>query len=327
MSTDLVDGSRKRSATDLSVGRHKHVKTSQDDFQLVLLDVTSFRRVLECYATIAVHTCFKIVRMQDRWLLEARGEDHSHTCIVSARMLVDKVVRDGGDENGVDGATFVLDTNDALSTIRGSTGANLHLCIEAYPAVCKVVLGLYNPESRAHGSHSLLDCYVDPATQPPPQIFYDEFILEIEVACLREFVNRANWAKAERMRITLYTQEIAAKTYSLLEFTTVKANFEFRMWFSRETSKHDDGSIVVRAAEDADFEAFVVNEETRPVYDHIFNIKRIEAFVKGVAARFVVARLKNKEALLLEHQLAGSADEEQNLRFLIAHCRDDELLE
>lgn len=322
MSTD--DHGKKRAGGELAVSTYKHMKQSPDDFKLVMLDATSFRRVLESYQSIAHHTSFKVVRSGERWLLEARGEDHSHTCIVAARILIDKVMRHDGDECKVADCTFVLDTNDALATIRGVNNMSTHLYVEAFPNMCKVVLGLYNPESRAHGSQSMLDCYVDPATQPPPNILYDEFILEIEVTCLKEFLSRSSWAKAERMKITLYTQEIASKIFSLIEFETVKANFNHRMWFSRETSRHEDGSIVVRAAEDADFEAFVVDENTAPVYEHQFNIKRIEAFVKGISARFIVARLKKNEALLLEHHLAGSADEEQNLRFLIAHCRADE---
>lgn len=315
--------SKKRAGAPLSVGDPKSIRRSENDFCLTFLDATSFRRVLECYSSIANHTCFKVVKSGERWLLEARGEDHSHTCIVAARMLIDQVQHSSGDEEKAQNASFVLDTNDALSTIRGAANVLHQLNIEALPAVGKIVLGLYNPDSRAHGSHSVLDCYVDPATQPPPTILYDEFILEIEVVCLKEFLARANWSKAERIRITLYTQEIASKTYSLVEFSTVKGSFTHRMWFAKETSKHDDGSLIVRAVEDADFENFAVDEEMRPVYDHIFNLKRIEAFVKGISARFVVARLKRNEALLLEHHLAAS-DDEQNLRFLIAHCRDDD---
>ena len=308
-----------------ALGGQKALKRSDDDFKLVLLDVHPFRRVLESYATITQHTCFKVVRggEKDRWLLEARGEDHSHTCIVSARLLIDKVERADGDAAKIEGASFVLDTNDALATIRG-TMVSQQLHIDALPSICKVLLGLYNPDSKAHGSLSVLDCYVDPVTQPPPNILYDEFLLDIEVQCLKEFLSRGGWAKAEYMRITLYTQEIASKTYSLLEFSTMKGTFEHRMWFSRETSKHEDGSIVVRAAEDADFESFSVGEDLKPVYDHCFQIKRIEAFVKGIAARFVVARLKKDEALLLEQHLAGSTDDEQHLRFLIALSRHDD---
>jgi hypothetical protein len=88
-----------------ALGGQKVLKRSDDDLKLVLLDVHPFRRVLESYATIAQHTCFKVVRGEkDRWLLEARGEDHSHTCIVSARLLIDKVERADGDEAKIVGA-------------------------------------------------------------------------------------------------------------------------------------------------------------------------------------------------------------------------------
>ena len=84
-----TDQAKKRAGGELAVATYKHIKQSPDDFKLVMLDATSFRRVLESYQSITHHTSFKVVKSGERWLLEARGEDHSHTCIVAARILID----------------------------------------------------------------------------------------------------------------------------------------------------------------------------------------------------------------------------------------------
>ena len=320
------DAPKKRRSLGATGGHLKHVKTSSRDYSLTFHDVTPLRRVLECFSPFVTHTLFRVTRSterDDRFLLEARGEDHSHTCIVSARLLIDELTAANDDKASLDGAVFVLDTGDMLSTMRGPAATSGALVLQCYPEIPKVLVGLYNTENMAFDSDSILDTFDDPYASPPPPIVYNEYLLEIDTCCLRDFVNRANGARAEFIRITLYLKEIAAQTYCYMELTS-KGSYLTRSWFCNEITRHEDGSAIVRAAEDANFDKFDFEDGEAPQYDHAFQLKKIEAFVKGVSARMIVARLKRDEAMLLSHPLAGSADEEQHLRFLIAYRHVDE---
>ena len=52
-------------------------------------------------------------------------------------------------------------------------------------------------------------------------------------------------------------------------------------------------------------------------------IEKIDAFVKNIPVRMIVAKLKNGMPLMLTHHLGSGEDEESHVRFLVAPKSDE----
>ena len=84
----------------------------------------------------------------------------------------------------------------------------------------------------------------------------------------------------------------------------------------------DDGSIVVRAVGDCNDE-LPFDESWEEMYDHMFPMDKIEAFLKNMQCRIVTGKAAPNLPLMLEHPLGGSTDSTSYIRFLVAHTVED----
>ena len=83
---------------------------------------------------------------------------------------------------------------------------------------------------------------------------------------------------------------------------------------------------MVRAAPDGTDDLFEI-DEVDPVFDELFPLAKIEAFVKTVPSRMLTAKLNQQHPnnpLMFTHALNGAEDDSSHIHFLIAPVNDNE---
>ena len=91
-------------------------------------------------------------------------------------------------------------------------------------------------------------------------------------------------------------------------------------------TKNDDGSFVVRAVHERIASEQSISTQLQPVYQGSFPVTMIDAFIKNVPSKMIVARLQTGHPMLLQQMLGPEGMEEDGsfIHFLVGPVAQDE---
>jgi hypothetical protein len=295
---------------------------STPDWTITFDDTVSLRCVVESAAAVMSRVIFKVQKAGQFYFLMVDGADVGFTCCVSARLQLEKVsFSTPGSETSE--FTFCVDCKQMLYSIDNPSCSHGCLTMEGHTSNATIHLIMSDPDQRNSEDCSELSTFVD--GDPPQSLCSLDFkmMLEIDLTKLREMVKKARKAHAEHLHIRIFAKTSGSKERSLVIFA-VKGESKHEQKFCNEMTKHEDGSLIVRAAADGLNEELFDTEEDESVFEGIFPIEKIDAFVKNIPVRMIVAKVQNGMPLMLTHNLGAGEDEESHVRFLVAPKNDDE---
>jgi hypothetical protein len=287
------------------------------EWSITFDDVTSLRSVVEAAGAVMQKVIFKVSKIGEHYFLMVDGADPGVTCFVSARLQLHKVAFYA--EDHAHEFTFCVECGELLTSIDIPSCAHAALIMEGHDQSTSIHVRLLDPELRSCEDSSELNTYVDGDERRIISPLTYNMILEIDLVKLRELIKKARKARAELLRICISTRSAGSKERSVVLFS-VKGESLHKQTFCHETSKDEDGSLIVRAAPDGSETLFDV-EAKDVIFDSTFPISKIDAFVKTIPTRMLTAKLNSGIPLMLTHQLGG-VDDESHIHFLVAPVND-----
>lgn len=282
-------------------------------------DATALKSVIEACAAVMQRIIVKVSRNEAGvFFLSVDGADVGYTCCVSARLQLG-VVRMASD---VDTFRFCVDCKQILYSIESPSSAHGMLTMESYVNDTSVYLLMTDPDQPSHVETSKLSTFVD--GDPPVMLSVLDFkiVIEVDLTKLREMIKKARKAHAEHLGISVLYRDadaVATTTFSL------SGDTEHAQIFSNDTSTKEDGSRLVRAIADGKTEPLCVDsEDVELLHDGKYPVDKIDAFVKTVPSRVVVAKVMKGMPLMFTHSLGASEDDSSHVRFLVASTSEDD---
>ena len=265
---------------------------------------------------------FKVQKIGSFYFLMVDGADTSFTCCVSARLQLENVKFFHGDEADKEEFSFCVECKQIMYSIDNPAYAHACLTIEGHSNTARIHLLMSDPDQPNSTERAELSTFVD--ADPPQGLCPLDFnmLLEIDLNKLRGLVKQSRKARAEHLSIYVCTNSKGPKQYSLVMFY-LEGDTQHTQSFYNEMTKHEDGSLIVRAAADTTNTAVEFDDESDIAFQGTFPIEKIDAFVKNIPVRMIVAKLKNGMPLMLTHHLGSGEDEESHVRFLVAPKSDE----
>lgn len=293
------------------------------EWSLLLEDASGLRSILDAVQAITQRVFFRITKVADTYMLMFDGADVGMTCCVSARLRIDNVFihRTEGAEEGE--FTFCVDCKQLKIALNNPSCAHGCFKIEYY-SDATIHCRMQDPEQLSHEDCSVLDTYVDVKT--PIELDDMEFDtkIEIDLSKMREMIKKARDTHSEHMRIRIFLRTDGSRQFSLVMFS-VKGDAYHCQKFAHETSRDEDGSLRVRAVADGDASMF--EDDDGAEYEAMFPVEKLEAFIKVLPCRMIVATVQQSMPLMMTYTLGGGiATGEANnssVRFLIAPINED----
>lgn len=299
----------------------KRARDPPPDWVITFDDCGSLRCIVESAAAVMQRVIFKVKRLQGgRYVLIVNGADMGFTCCVSARLQLDKVHFASPDCETSE-FTFCVECKQMLYSIDNPSCSHGTLIMEGHTNKAQIRLKMLDPDMHSHEEESDLNTFVDGEFEPLRDLDFS-MMLEMDLTKLREMVKKARKAHAELMRIQVFTKKSGAKEVSLVVFS-VRGDTTHTQRFCHETTKSEDGSLIVRAAPDGKETLFDFDDD-EPTFDGTFPIEKIDAFVKNLPVRMLVAKIHNNMPLMLTHKLGPAEGDESYVRFLVAPKNDDD---
>lgn len=291
----------------------------EEDWSIVFEDVSQLRAVVDACATVTPRVRFKVVRRAEHHFLEVNSKDVGMTCCITARLALDNVhVKAGGNDEDF---SFYVGCSAVSSALCVASCAHFALTMKGFINEAKIVLTMHDPEERTHEACTEVPLY-DEEDHEDSALISMEFnmMLEVEPALLREMIKMARKAHTENVRIRVHLQDVGSKKVSLVIFS-IDGDFKHEQRFCHETARDDDGSTIVRAATDVKHKLLNV-ASTEPAFEGVFPVEKIDAFLKPLACRMLVAKLNSNWPLLLHHKLSAS-NEESYIDFLVPPLNEE----
>lgn len=310
MSATLSDNTKKRSRP-------------VPHWTIQLDDASGLRSILDAVQAITQRVFFRVVKAPEgsSYVLMFDGADVGMTCCVSARLHIDNVVINHASEE----FDFCADCKQLKIALNNPSCSHGSFVIE-YHSDATIHCRMQDPEQLSHEDSSVLDTYVDVKTPIELDDMDFEIKIEIDLSKLREMIKKARDSHSEHMRIRIFLRNEGSRQFSLVIFS-VKGDAYHCQKFSHETSRDEDGSLRVRAVADGDVDLF--EEESRvPKYEALFPVDKMEAFVKILPCRMIVATATQGMPLMMTHTLGGGIASANNnpstVRFLIAPINEND---
>lgn len=288
-------------------------------WSVVFEDASALRAVVDSVATVMSRVNFKVARKEDgKYFLEVDSADMGFMCCVSARLLLDKVEFPGGEPE--EEFTFCLDCKHVSSAIDNPSCAHLALIMEGFNNESKLRLTMMEPDSHTYEACSEVPLYNEDEPVSLQDLDFD-MLLELDLPLLREMIKKARKAHTEHLKVRVYLEERGTRRLSMVVFT-VDGDFLHEQRFCHETARDDDGSTVVRAAQDGTHR-LLDTDALSPAFEASFPAEKIEAFVKNLSCRMLVGKVKNGMPLMLTYPLGGANDDRSRILFLVAPVHED----
>lgn len=290
--------------------------TRTPDWSIEFEDVSSLRSVVEAAAAVMQRVVFKVSKIRGTYFLIVDGADMGYTCCVSARLQLDRVtVSDDFDENAF---TFCIECKHLLISIDNPSCANASLIMEGHTRDAIVTTRTSDVDQKSVEDSSRLHTFVDEDDTMNMKEMEYKMLLEIDLTKLRDIIKKARKAHAEELMIRIYLQSFGSKQRSLVVFS-IKGDLDFNQKFCHDTAHNDDGSIIVRAAADGSEDVFCIpNDPDCLAFEGKFPMEKIDAFIKSLPCRMIVAKVRNGIPLMLTHNLGGTGNDTSHIRFLVA---------
>lgn len=286
-------------------------------------DPSSLKFIVDVVQACMCRINFKVSKIGGVFYLSVDGADSAFTSCVSARLQIDRININTADEE----FSFCLECKHILTAIDvGATNSSLE--IEGYPDQAMVSLKVKNPDICSHEDTSELATFVDHEQTFELNNMDFKMFVELDVYKLREIIKKARKSRAEVLRLQIFVKEFGGSKQRSMVILSVKGDSQTHTQkFCHEVSKDEDGSMVVRAAAD-DCAGGVMSmdqwTEELCVYNQVFPIDKIDAFVKSLNCRHIVAKVKKQLPLLFTHSLGGANDDTQHIRFLVAFVNEED---
>lgn len=216
-----------------------------------------------------------------------------------------------------------VDAETLLNAVDTTCNAHMPIVIEGLVDSADVCVRLQNPENGSSEEKTTMRTMVD---VPPPDALETltfDLCMEVDLATVREALKHAKKLGAELLRITVHLHTVrndAQLSVVTLSVASDRATKEYRM--CNETTRTDDGSLVVRAV--ADGNDPLIDAEVAPAFDRAFPVDKVEAFVRHLPTRVVEARLRDDMPLMLNHLLGSVDDAASYIRFFIGSKIEDD---
>lgn len=287
------------------------------DWSIVFEDASALRNVVDAVLAVMPRGVFKVAKQGSHHFLMVDGADAANTCCVSARLQLDTVDLPEGAEESFE---FCVECKHVLTAIDSASCAHGKLTVEGHDD--KVRLRVHDPDQRSHEDCSEIPTYVD--FEPPVDLLTMTYgtLLEIDMAKLRELIKKARKSKCDLLRIAIHLKDRGAKQQSLVVFS-VDGEAYHSQAFCHETTRDEDGSLVVRAAPDGSDDLFDTSG-TDPTFEGVYPIEKVEAFIKSLPCRMLGAKVQSDLPLMLSHTLGGASDDSSHVRFLVAPVNEDD---
>lgn len=282
------------------------------DWTLTFIETTALRNVVEAAAAVMQRVTFKVAKVGSCYFLMVDGADVGYTCCVSARLQLHKVefVAEELDE-----FTFCVDCKQILYSIETPSASHCSLVVEGRVEDASICIRLLNPDVKSHEDASRLSTYVDADETCSLASIDFKINIEIDLVKLKEIIKKGRRARAEFLGIKIHNCVLRGKELSLVVFQ-VAGDTEHEMFFMHESPTDEDGSRVVRAVADGDEP--LMEEVEDAVFDAKYPIEKIDAFVRTLSTRMVMAKVMEGMPLMLTHNLGPTDEESSYIRFLIA---------
>ena len=300
---DIMETTRKRSRTP--------------EWRILFEDASALRGVVDAVSAVMQRVVFKVAKVEgfDTYMLICDGADVGMTCCVSARLHIDSLTINNGEEEEFQ---FCVECKHLAVAIDNPSCSHGSLVMEGH-SDATIHVRMQDPEQRSHADCSELDTFVD-AVKPIELNTLDfQIKIEIDLSKLREMIKKARKTHAEHVRIQIYLRDQGNKQQSLVIFS-VKGDAYHCQKFSHETSKDEDGSLRVRAVADGDSNLEEV-DELRPDFEGLFPVEKIDAFIKILPCRMITAAVMQGMPLMMTHRLGAghsTTGDDSHIRFLIA---------
>ena len=295
----------------------KRKRSDSRNWRLLIPDASSLRTVVEAVTTVIPRVVFRVVPCgEGSYAVCVDGRDPGYTCCVSAKIVVDEM------QFGDDGATedrqvsFCLDCKQVLYSIESPSCSHVSLTVASLVEESKVSLSWCDPEHPAHQENSKLSVFVDEEVDELKDMDF-EFTINIILVKLREMLRKAPKARAEHVRFRLYVDPTAAVAAPRSVFEiSISGETEHCQRFCQLLVRDDDNSFSVHTSHESSVEAFD-HEDFDLAFEGVYPVEKLNAFVKVVPTRTLVARAKNHMPLLLTLKL-GPVDDASQVHFLVA---------
>lgn len=296
------------------------------DWSIVFEDASALRAVVDAVATVMTRVSFKVCKIKGAYFLSVDSADVAFVCCVSARLQLDKVTfhstrAEEECRNEEEGFNFCVDCKHVSSAIDTPSCAHLSLTMEGHMDDAKIVLKMLDPETHTHEVCSELSTYLE---EPQMSLQSMDFktTLEVDLTHLREMIKKSRKAHAEHLQIRIFLKTLSHKNISLVTFS-IDGDFYHEQKFCHETTRDEDGSMVVRAAADGSQKLMDASED-EPFFKASFPIEKIENFVKNLPCKMLAAQVGAGMPILLNYPLGGASDDSSHIRFLIAPVNEEE---
>lgn len=284
-------------------------------------DVTSLKNVFEAAAAIESQVVFRVQNMQDVFYLKVEGCDIVHTCGIFARILIDEVDGVFFSEDTVPELEFCIDCKYFLYAIDNPSCAHGTVTVQGNDNSSHVQVTVQDPDCPSSLDTSTLATMLEHEDAMDGDFHFD-FLLEVELVKMKETIRKARRFKAEHLRVSIYIEKVGAATRSLVVYSLEGETGNcHEQKFCHDVVMEQDGSQRTRAVSDGTMPILdTVGKE--PAFSDRYIVDKLDAFLKTVPGRVIIAKASKGIPLLFERSLNGSTEADSYIRFMIAPSVD-----
>jgi len=285
------------------------------EWSMTLKESSSLTTTVKCLNSVLMQVTFKITKNEGRHFLTVDGHDQGYTCCVSSRLEVDEVYMPEGEDD----FSFCVDCKHLLNALDSSTIGHGSLIFEGHGSQVKIKM--FDPDAHSYEDSTELNMIMEQGEDSGPlDAMSFDMMVEIEISKFREFIRKVGKSKCELLRLSIFMKEVSGKQHSLVVFSA-HGDCSHHQKFRHTVTKDPDGSQVVRAVSDGTDDLFEAGS-AECVFNHAFPVDKIDAFLKPLSCRMLLAKVHKGMPLMLTHSFGTTED--SWIRFLVAPRNEDD---
>lgn len=306
--------------TGLSRKRGREV--AERTWSITFDDISSLKTIFEVIASVINEVTIHVRNVDGQWRLEVDAKDYAVTCWVSVRLVLDNVI---APRTGID--YFTVDSKFVLYSIE-SAGSHHSIMFDHYDVAgsTKVMhIGIVDADHPKHDNVMklpILEIVNDGCELPG---FDVDMNVELDAIKMREIIKKGRRALSEFIRIIVHLFPGGGPNIpSLTKFVVKGDKAECEMCFYNKTAEQPDGTRVIYTVTQDDNlteEEFDVGSGD-VVFDNTFPIDKIDAFVKTITCRTIMAQVRQNMPMVLNYHLGGVTDHSSHIRYIVAPTVD-----
>jgi len=290
------------------------------DWSIEFPNANDLKAIIDAVTAVMQRVPIKVVRHAETggFVIMVDGADIGMTCCVSARLHIEaeRVTLDPGERE----FTFCVDCKHVQTALDSTSCAHGTLVLSGHGD--RVHVCVRNPDAPSQDETSELKTFVDSerTTEIRPLEFATR--LDVDVVALKEVIKKARKWHAEMMKIRISLRQQGARHLSMVAIS-ISGDADHEQRFYHETTRDDDGSLVVRAASDGGDARAGCGDDLEPHFEGTFLVDRIDSFVRIVPQRMVSCNVMRGMPLMLTYPIGGD-EGASHIRYLVAPVNDEE---